>query len=86
MVRCCLLNYVPYVVDIDDFSSIFGKNYKYYLCIVVNCPSKRKTRAAEKPKIRKKEILEIIGRYYDLSPESYDIKIVLKSKKRAAND
>lgn len=34
----------------------------------------------------KKEILEIIGRYYDLSPESYDIKIVLKSKKRAAND
>lgn len=34
----------------------------------------------------KKEILEIMGRYYDLSPESYDIKIVLKSKKRAAND
>lgn len=34
----------------------------------------------------KKEILEIMCRYYDLSPENYDIKIVLKSKKRAAND
>lgn len=43
MVRCCLLNYVPYVVDIDDFSNIFGENYKYYLCLVVNCPKQRNT-------------------------------------------
>lgn len=34
----------------------------------------------------KKEILEIMGRYFDLSPENYDIKIVLKNKKRATND
>lgn len=31
------------MVDINDFSNIFGKNYKYNLCIVVNCPKQRNT-------------------------------------------
>lgn len=40
---CCLLNYVPHVVDIDKSSNMFGENYKYYPCIVVNCPKQRNT-------------------------------------------
>ena len=34
---------MPFVVDINDFSNIFGKNYKYNLSIVVNCPKQRNT-------------------------------------------
>lgn len=34
----------------------------------------------------KKEVLEIVCRYFDFSPENYDIKIVLKNKKRVVND
>lgn len=34
---------MPYVVDIDKSSNIFGKNYKYNLSIVVNCPKQRNT-------------------------------------------
>ena len=34
---------VPYVVDIDKSSNIFGENYKYNLCLVVNCPKQRNT-------------------------------------------
>lgn len=40
---CCLLNYVPHVVDIDKSSNMFGENYKYYRRIVVNCPKQRNT-------------------------------------------
>ena len=43
MVRCCLLNYAPHVVDIDDSSNMFGENYKYYRRIVVKCPKQRNT-------------------------------------------
>lgn len=31
------------MVDIDKSSNIFGENYKYNLCIVVNCPKQRNT-------------------------------------------
>lgn len=43
MVSCCLLNLVLFVVDVDKSSNIFGKNYKYNLSIVVNCPKQRNT-------------------------------------------
>ena len=36
------------MVDIDKSSNMFGENYKYYRCIVVNYPSKGKTRARKK--------------------------------------
>lgn len=32
-----------FVVDIDKSSNIFGENYKYNLCLVVNCPKQRNT-------------------------------------------
>lgn len=38
-----MLNYVPHVVDIDKSSNMFGENYKYNLCLVVNCPKQRNT-------------------------------------------
>lgn len=31
------------MVDIDKSSNIFGENYKYNLCLVVNCPKQRNT-------------------------------------------
>ena len=31
------------MVDIDKSSNMFGENYKYNLCIVVNCPKQRNT-------------------------------------------
>ena len=31
------------MVDVDDSSNIFGENYKYNLCLVVNCPKQRNT-------------------------------------------
>lgn len=37
-----------FVVDIDDFSNIFGENYKYNLSIVVNCPKQRNTGKGKK--------------------------------------
>lgn len=52
MACCCLLNYVPHMVGIDDFSNIFGENYKYNLCLVVNYPSK-KNPGSQKQEIQK---------------------------------